>query len=53
MVYQVGNTANPNSKDGTVVVYRCFEAKDSRANLIIGLQRFKAQVDMLQSMEWQ
>ena len=50
--YQVCNTSNPNSKSNTVV-YSCCEAKDYRANLILGLQRFKEQIDVLQSMEWQ
>ena len=49
--YQVCNTQNPNSKDNTVV-FSIFEAKDYRANLKTGLQRFKSQIDELQAMEW-
>ena len=52
MSYQVANTTNPNSKDNTVV-FSVFEAKDYRANLKVGLSRFKQQINELQSMQWE
>ena len=51
MNYQVCNTEKPNSKENSVV-FSIFEAKDYRCNLKVGLSRFRAQVDDLQSMEW-
>ena len=41
MTYQVANVDNPNKLDNTVI-FSIFEAKDSRANLRICLERFKA-----------
>ena len=53
MSYQICNTSKLNSKDNTVV-FSLFEAKDKpRANMKIGLLRYKAQADILRSMEWQ
>ena len=52
MSYQCCNTKHPNSRSNTVV-FSLFGAKDYRINLKIGLGRFKSQVDVLQSMNWQ
>ena len=43
MSYQIANVSNPNKLDNTVI-FSIFEAKDSRANLRLCLERFKAHV---------
>ena len=52
MSYQICNTNNPNSKSNTVV-FSVFEAKDRRANLNIGLSRYKVEIDELQMTKWE
>ena len=52
MCYQIANTNNPNSKENTII-FSTFEAKDYRANLKVGLNRFREQINSLQSMQWQ
>ena len=49
MCYQVGNIANPNRKENTVV-FSIFEAKDSRSNLRMCLSRYTQQIKMLQNV---
>ena len=51
MSLQIVNTANPNSKDNTII-FSIFEAKDYRINILVGLQRFTKQVNDLQEMSW-
>ena len=51
MSYQIANVKNPNGKDNTVV-FSLFEVKDTRANLRCCLSRFKAQIEMLQKIQW-
>ena len=42
--FQITNTNNPNKTKNTVL-FNVMEAKDMKSNLILCLQRFKAQVD--------
>ena len=51
MSYQICNVARPNRKENSVI-FSLFEAKDSRSNLRICLERFKRQVQMLQAVKW-
>ena len=51
MNLQIVNTANPNSKDNTII-FSIFEAKDYRINNLVRLQRFTKQVNDLQEMSW-
>ena len=51
MSYQIGNVDHPNKLDNTVI-FSIFNNKDSRANLRIGLERFKTHVSKLSSMKW-
>ena len=51
MSYQVANVNHPNKLENTVI-FSIFEAKDSRANLHICLERFKSHVDKLMSLSW-
>ena len=51
MSLQIVNTANPNSKDNTII-FSISEAKDYRINISVGLQRFTKQVEDLQEMSW-
>ena len=46
MCYQVANVENPNNKHNTIV-FSLFEAKDTRPNLRICLQRFRSHIQML------
>ena len=50
MSLQIVNTANPNSKDNTIIS-SILEAKDYGINIVVGLQRFTKQVKDLQ-MPW-
>ena len=49
--YQIANVLHPNKVENTVI-FSIFTQKDSRANLRICLQRFKAQISKLQSVKW-
>ena len=51
MSYQVANISNPNKVANTVIL-SIFEAKDSRPNLRICLERFKAHIDKLMNLTW-
>ena len=51
MSYQIGNVNHPNKLVNTVI-FSVFNNKDSRANLGIGLGRFKTHVSKLASMKW-
>ena len=45
------NTSSPNSKEQTVVV-ACFESKDSRSNLEIGLEKIRDSINKLNNSKW-
>ena len=49
MSYQVANISNPNRVANTVI-FSIFEAKDSRPNLRICLERYKAHIDKLANL---
>ena len=51
MSYQVANISNPN-KVANIVIFSIFEAKDSRLNLRICLERFKAHIDKIMNLTW-
>ena len=51
MNFQIVNVESPNSPQNTCV-FACFEAADTMTNLHIGLDRFKADVELLNSMQW-
>ena len=51
MGYQIGNIKNPNRKENTTI-FSIFEAKDSISNLRTCLERFKAQIKLLQRRNW-
>lgn len=51
MNFQIVNVSSPNSPQNTCV-FCCFEASDSITNLHIALDRFRPQVEQLQSMKW-
>ena len=51
MTYQIANVNNPNKLDNTVI-FSIFETKDSRANLRICLERFKAHISKLETLTW-
>ena len=51
MSFQITNTNNPNKPENTVL-FNVMEAKDMKSNLILGLQRFKAQVDQFSKVKW-
>lgn len=51
MSFQVVNVDNPNSIDNTCV-FCLYEGKDTRTNLRLCLERYKAQIDMLQKVIW-
>ena len=51
MSYQVANVNQPTKLDNTVI-FSIFEAKDSRADLHIRLERFKLHVNKLMSLSW-
>ena len=52
MCYQVAKTKKPNSKDN-MIVFNILEAKDYCINLKLCLDRFKVQIDTLQTINWQ
>ena len=51
MSLQIVNTANPYSKDNTII-FSIFETKDYRINISVGLQRFTKQFNNLQELYW-
>ena len=51
MTYQIANVNNPNKLDNTVI-FSIFEAKDTRANLRLCLERFRAHIAKLQTLTW-
>ena len=51
MAYQIGNIENPNRKENTTIC-SIFEAKDSISNLRTCLDRFKREVNLLQTRKW-
>ena len=51
MAYQIGNMKHPNRKENTTI-FSIFEAKDSVSNLRICLDRYKAQIRLLQTKKW-
>ena len=50
MKFQIGNTHAPNSVHNTCV-FSCFEAEDTRTNLHVALDRFRAEVTALHIMK--
>lgn len=51
MMFQVGNTINPNAPRNTVLVCM-FPASDTMFNLKLGLARLKGQVQEMQMSSW-
>ena len=51
MSFQIGNTPNPNSIENTCV-FTVFEAKDTRSNLRVALERYVPQISAIQKESW-
>ena len=51
MSFQICNLDNPNSIDNTCV-FAVFNASDSTTNLHVALDRYKEQIDTLQTLKW-
>ena len=51
MSFQIAHTPNPNSVENTCV-FTVFEAKDTTANLLVALERYKPQISALQTQSW-
>ena len=52
MCYESCNVTAPNSKENTIV-FSIFEEKDSQSNLRTCLERFRTQINKLNSIKWQ
>ena len=52
MCYEICNVNHPNRKENTIV-FSIFEEKDSRANLRICLERFRAHINQLSKITWE
>ena len=50
--YQICNVRHPNKKENTIV-FSIFEAKDSRTNLRVCLERFQSHIDQLSQVTWE
>ena len=51
MNFQIVNVESPISPQNTCV-FACFEAADTMTNLHVGLDRFKADIELLNGMQW-
>ena len=51
MTYQIANVNNPNKLDNTII-FSIFEAKYTRENLRLCLERFRAHIAKLQTLTW-
>lgn len=51
MNFQICNVVNPNSKHNTCI-FMLFMASDSVSNLHVGLDRYKEQIEQLQTQKW-
>ena len=52
MCYEICNVNHPNRKENTIV-FSIFQEKDSRANLRICLERFRAHINQLSKITWE
>ena len=52
MCYEICNVNHPHRKENTIV-FSIFEEKDSRANLRICLERFRAHINQLSKITWE
>ncbi len=51
MNFQICNVKSPNSKNNTCI-FMLFEASDSVSNLHVGLDRYRDQMEKLQTLKW-